>query len=391
MKRYLIVLGSAAIVLFFTLTGFECASPEMTSARLALQQKNYDKALEALHKETAKNPTADEAYYLMGYLYGERENIDAMVENFNKSLSISKKYEKEIKQAKKSYWGTSFNKAVAFVKKAQNNPSKDSSTVYLEKAASMFRQAIKAEPDSVDTYRNLAFICFNLGKNDDAIEPLNKMIEMKKSVDAYRFLGQIYYNKGIELKTGYERSKDAADSVAYMAMFEKAIGVLESGKAIHGTDSDILLYLSNSYIAAGKATVAIDVFKQGVVADPANKYYRFNYAVLLRGKMDFEEAEKQFKAAMEIDSKYLNAEYHMAINYWNWGISLQKLADEAGKENPAIKEKYTLGLPLMEAYVQQKADDAAGWELLAKLYSKLSMNDDANKAFEKADKLRSNK
>jgi cytochrome c-type biogenesis protein CcmH/NrfG len=38
--------------------------------------------------------------------------------------------------------------------------------------------------------------------------------------------------------------------------------------------------------------------------------------------------------------------------------------------------------------VQKKQDDAPTWELLGKVYSVLSMNDDANKAFEKADKIR---
>ena len=45
----LILLAGLAI------TGFECSSTELTSAKLYIQQKNYNKALESLNKEVEKN------------------------------------------------------------------------------------------------------------------------------------------------------------------------------------------------------------------------------------------------------------------------------------------------------------------------------------------------
>ena len=86
------------LVLLFGITfmGFQCSSTELTSARLYIQQKNFDKALEVLQDDVANNPKSDEGYYLMGYVYGEKGEMGKMVESFDQSMSISNKFEKEI-------------------------------------------------------------------------------------------------------------------------------------------------------------------------------------------------------------------------------------------------------------------------------------------------------
>jgi len=101
---------------FLTFTGFQCSSTELTSAKLYIQQKNWDKAIDVLNKEVTKNPQSDEGYYLLGAAYAEKENMDKMIENFDKSLAVSKKYEKEIKSAKKYHWANFFNKGGFFKK-----------------------------------------------------------------------------------------------------------------------------------------------------------------------------------------------------------------------------------------------------------------------------------
>lgn len=388
MKKNYSVIISLALLAFVAFTGFECASTELTSAKLYIQQKNYDKAIEALEKEVAKNPKSDEGYYLMGYLYGERENSDKMIDAFEKSLGISKKFEKDIKTARKAYWANAFNKGVGFFNKATKATNDDSAKVYFDKTIFYFNQAIKAEPDSADTYKNLAFVYLNISDYDAAINPLKKLVELRKDIDGYRYLGEIYYNKGANLMNKYATSKNTADSVNAMVFYNEGIKVLEEGRKLYSTDSDILLTLSNSYIAANKIEVAIDAFKSGVEQEPNNKSYRYNYGVLLLGANNFPAAEEQFKAAINLDPEYMNAVYNLAVTYIKWGAKLQKDADAAGKEDPNIKEKYRLALPLLERYLSSKNDDASVWELIGKVYSVLSMKSEAENAFKKADELR---
>lgn len=83
-----------------TLAGFQCSSTELTSAKLYIQQKNWDKALTALEKDVEKNPKSDEGYYLLGVVYGEKETYDKMMEAFNNSLAISNTYKSQIDDSK---------------------------------------------------------------------------------------------------------------------------------------------------------------------------------------------------------------------------------------------------------------------------------------------------
>ncbi len=69
MKKALSILVLISMVV--GLSAFACSSTELTSAKLYVQQKNYDKAIEALEKETTKNHKSDEGFYLFGYVNGE--------------------------------------------------------------------------------------------------------------------------------------------------------------------------------------------------------------------------------------------------------------------------------------------------------------------------------
>ncbi len=369
-------------------SGYQCASTELSSAKLYIQQKNYDKALASLQQEVQKNPQSDEGNYLLGVVYGELENIDSMMIYFNNSLAISKKFEKNINDSKKYHWANLFNRGVGYFNQASQNTNPDSMKMLFSKSADVFAKSMLIEPDSTDTYKNLAFVYMNLEQYDNAIPPLQKLIELEKEVDGYRFLGEIYYSNGTRLMSQYKSSGNAQDSLQALDYFNKAISVLEEGRKYYPSNSDILLVLSNSYIAANKMDVAIDAFKTGVEQDPENKYYRYNYGVLLLNSGEFANAEEQFKKALEIDPNYENATYNLAVTYVKWGVALQKTADEKGTEDPEIKVKFQSALPYLEAYVQKVSNIPEVWEVLGQVYSYLGKLDEAQNAFDKADQLR---
>ncbi len=385
-KLYAIIFVLLAGLAF---VGFDCASTEMTSAKLYIQQKNYDKALDALKKEVEKNPQSAEGYYYLGVVHGEKEQYNDMIESFDKSLAINDVYKSQIQDSKKYYWANMFNKGVSYYQKGVNTTNEDSSKIFFDKSINMFEYATRLEPDSTDTYKNLAFVYMGAGENDKAIAPLQKMIDIEHSLDGYKYLGIIYYDQGILAKSKFSDSHNPQDSVTAAESFNKAIKVLEEGRKYFPENPDLLLNLSNSYINAGKVEVALDVFKTGVEKDPSNKYYRYNYGVLLLGKNDFEGAVEQFKKAIDLDSEYQNAIYNLAVTYVKWGTAINKLSEDKGEmENTNYKEKYRQALPYLEKSVELQPKDAPVWELLGKVYTVLNMKDDAQNAFDKADALR---
>lgn len=383
-------------VVFLLLTGlifvgFQCSSTEMTSGKLYMQQKNWDKALDAFQKEVAKNPKNAEAWYNLGVIYGEMDQYDKVIESFDKSLAASDEFKSQIQDSKKYYWANLFNNGVKLYQNGSNltktNP--DSSKILLDKSAKMFEYATELEPDSADTYKNLSFVYLASGDEEKAIQPLQKIIDLEHSEDGYKYLSTIYYDEGTAAKEKYSTSKDPQDSIKAMDYFNNAIKVAEEGRKYYPNNVDILQILSNSYIYTGKVELALGAFKAGVESDPGNKAYRYNYGVLLLGKDDYAGAEEQFKKAIEIDPNYTNAIYNLAVTYVKWGTSLNKI-NESNKEvtDTTYKEKYQMALKYLEKSVELEQNNAATWELLGKVYSVLGKENEAKDAFQKADALR---
>ena len=371
-----------------TITGFECSSTELTSAKLYIQQKNYPKAMEALNSEIQKNPKSYEGYYLKGYVEGELGNYKELVNDFNKSLAISNEYEKSINDSKKYYWAQAFNKGVEYFQRAGKQTNKDSAKVDYDKSAVAFEAATELQPDSVTTYENLAFVYINQKEYDKAMPPLKKIISLDHGLDGFRYLGEILYDKATKLDSKYKSSKDVQDSLEAQKYYSQIIDLAQDGRKYHPHNSELLGLLSNSYIGAGKKDVALTTFKTGVQEDPNNKYYRYNYGVVLLESNDYEAAAEQFQKAIDIDSTYENAMYNLAVTYVKWGTHLNKIAQEKNEKAPIDKSKYEVALPYLEKLVKLKDDNASLWEILGKVYTVLGYDQKAQDAFNKADALR---
>jgi len=378
-------------VLFITgllISGYQCASTELTSARLYIQQKNYERALEVLQEDVSKNPKSDEGYFLLGVVYGEMNDMNKMVESFDKSLSISGKFTKEISEYRISHWSTYFNRGVSDYKKGTETENIDSSKIYFNSSIENYKTAIMLEPDSVNNYRNIAYAYLTAGDLDASIDPLKKLIELEKPEDGYQYLGEIYSTLGANKMIEYQNTKNTQDSIDAINYFNLGISVLNEGKQKFPANADISASLTQSYIGAGRIDEALQEARVSVAADPQNKDYKYNYGVLLLNTNEFAEAENQFLQALEIDPEFENANYNLAVTYVKWGAEINRVAEEKGVMTEEDIEKYQKALPYLEGVVEADPENVQMWELIGKVYTVLGMTEDAEKAFGKADALR---
>ena len=368
------------VFLGFTFMGYQCGSTELTSAKLYIQQKNYDKAMELLQKEVEKNPKSDEGFYLLGVVYGEKEQYDKMTDAFNKSLAISSNFKDNINSLNQSYWVKAFNTAVKTFNLAQSTSDADSAKIYFDKAAKNFQNAISISPDSTDSYLNLAFVYIQTGNYDQAQQTLENFLQRGKSPEAYLYLGRIIYDKGTKLSD--------SDSLAAQESFNKSIKILEEGRKLYPDNSEILGALQNVYIATGKVNQAMDIFKLAAETNPNSAQHQYNYGVLLLQDNKFEGAEQQFKKAIEIKPDYSDALYNLGVTYVEWGNSINKQIEGNPQLEGKDKEKYRQALPNLEKVVELQPDNVSGWDALYKVYARLNMMKEAEDALKKADELR---
>jgi tetratricopeptide (TPR) repeat protein len=384
-SRILTVVALLAGIIF---SGFQCSSTELTSARLYIQQKNFDKAIQVLKTDVEKNPKSDEGWFLLGHTYGEIGNMDSMITAYNKSLGISNKFETEIIDSKNYHWANSFNNGVNLFRRGNNTTDDDSSKIFYDKSINAFQMAALIQPDSADTYKNMAFVYMSSGRNELAVEPLQELVNRKKELDGYRYLGEIYYTIAVNNSSEYKNTGNASDSVEAAENFNKAIVVLEEGVAVYPNDGELTRILNASYIETGRIKEALESSKVLVDSEPNNEIFRYNYGVILLQTDDYPGAEEQFLKALEINPDYENAAYNLGLTYVKWGTQLKATEEETEVYSDEDTEKYRQALPYLELIVESDSANAEIWELLGKVYSILSMQDKAMDAFNKADQLR---
>ena len=374
----IIILG--IVFLGFAFMGYQCGSTELTSAKLYINQKNYDKALPLLEEEVQKNPKSDEGYYLLGYVYGVQGDYDKMKDAFNKSLEISNNFQENITQLNQAYWVQEFNKAVKSFNQAQGSANKDSAKVFFDKAANSFQNAIAIAPDSTDAYLNLAFVHISEGNYDKAQETLTEFLDRGKSPEAYLYLGRILLDKATNLKQ--------TDSLQASKSYDQAIRTLEEGRKLYPNNAEILGVLQNAYIGANRLEEAEGVFEQAAEVNPDSPQHQYNYGVILLGANQFEQAEQQFKKAVDLKPDYTDALYNLGVTYVEWGNSINKQAEENPEMESSYKEKYQQALPYLEKVVELEPDNVSAWDALYKVYARLNMMKEAEDAYDKVNKLR---
>src|SRR4030067_3531132 len=95
-----VVLLIVLIASLFLMLFLGCQSKEVTSAKVYIQQDNWEKAKEQLEQAVNLYPNDPEAHYLLGEVYGREKQWGKMNEEFYQSLAIGPKFEQQIKSAR---------------------------------------------------------------------------------------------------------------------------------------------------------------------------------------------------------------------------------------------------------------------------------------------------
>ena len=236
-KKFISIGISLLVVLIFV----RCSSQEYTSAKLYIQQLEWEKAEEFLIKALVAEPDNPEIPYQLGYhIYAlQKRDWKMMNQTFDKALSIDpdkkilgqpKTVKEFVDLAQTQFWGEEYNKGIAQYKLylKSNSDVKDS---ILQTAINLFITASEIKPNEAQSYAMLSASYFNAGdavkseKNilkavelspddagnnltagkifmfkqdfESALPYINKSVELDPSnTEAIRNLAQIYYDTG---------------------------------------------------------------------------------------------------------------------------------------------------------------------------------------------------
>lgn len=174
------------IILFLTagaiLTqGFQCASREMSTAKMKYSQKLYEDSEKAVNQELAKNPANDEAKVLLLNILQKQEKNDeliAAIKKYEKDLS-NPLYTKQFRAFTVNLWTSKYQNAYDLYSKhmkraerAREGRPVDPKLIY--EAIESMEDVLKIRPELSIAYEAMGNFYWAIDKYDEAEEWYNK-------------------------------------------------------------------------------------------------------------------------------------------------------------------------------------------------------------------------
>lgn len=304
------------------------------SGALALEMKQYDKAVTLLSSAIEMYPSQAAVYFNLALALQELKEYDSAIENFNNAIDLNPNY-------KSAY----FNCAILHAQRNQ-----------FEIAIINYNEVIKLDSKFADAFYNKGLALYELGEFEQAITSYDSAIKLNN-----RYL-EAYFNRGVSFDklNNYHAAIINYDQVIKInsnfveAYYNKGLSLFELGKfdeAINNYDSAIKL--NHRHLRA--------YFNRGVALDKLNDYHAaiINYDRVIKLNSDYFEAYSNkglslselhcFDDAIACYDKAIHIKPDYAEAFFNRGAALFELKkfdaaiesyDQAIKIDPNFAEAY---------------------------------------------------
>ena len=347
---------------------FACQTKEVTSAKVYIQQDNWDKAIEQLEQAVVIYPGDAEAHYLLGEGYGNQGNWAKMNEMFEKSLAINSTFEPQIKSIREKYYVTTINSGINRINSGDT-----------EGALKQFKTCVEINPQRPGGYKNLAYTFIRLDSLEEARTTYKKLFEIEPdSASTIHSLANLnfqlkHYQEVVELESKVlELNPDDADAVANLALAydflgekQKAMATYEKALAHNPNDKDLLFNLARLHYSNGEYDKAIELFQKTIALDP-----------------------EDFDSNNNVGNAYLQ----MAEEYRKSLVKREEAGEVIGQEDlDKLKEYYKQAIPYLEKAVEKQPENANIWNNLGVAHIQAGNAERGKECFDKAEELKSAK
>jgi protein O-GlcNAc transferase len=308
------------------------ASIAKRSAKLYLQQRQYDKALDQYLVAAEGRPDDLESHYNIGDIYGRKERYDDMNVHFNiiEQDPKGKKWIKIVEAKRTELWRQHYNLGVQGL-----NAQK------LDFAIEQFLTAIKVNPKESDAYEGIGIAYLQSGKAEEGVQAYRNAIQRnpKKS--------QSYFNLSVALT-----------NQATVASLKEALDLLQKGHELAPKDLQILQQMALLYNRSGDNASAGIAAEKALAVDPKNPTVLNIAAQIFLTAQDYQRSADILEKVLQITPDDQNAIFNLAIAYNNL-----KLTDKA--------------VALYTKSVQANPDDLDALYQLSRLYLEIENFDGA--------------
>ena len=360
MKKLYFVFLILSIVLSMLVSG--CRPPELEGAIVHFKAGRDDQALELAKEATVKYPENAEAWYYLGQIQGKLGNVQEMVSAFDKSVALEKTYQKDIDQAKQSFFGKYYNDGV----NAYNNYIKiqdregDDAKKQLNSVIDNFKKALLIQNDFMAN-RLIAISYQNLGDDENTL----KYLTAAKDAAPDTVLSWI------ELGYYFSRKKE----------FDKAAEQFKKGLEVDPNNVECLTLYAQNLDFADRKDEAIIAYKQAIEKNPEEKAIPFNLGLLLNKQAnEIKDDDAKKKELMSEAVVYFRKAYELDPELKDTYDILSSLLLQL--------QRYEEAEQILNEGVERWPDSASMWQNLSFLHAKLGNKAKAEEYYERSKQLR---
>ncbi len=288
------------LFVFFAIVFTSCRPSELEGAFVHYKAQRFDEAFVQAEKATKLYPQNSEAWYLLGVLYENKDNVPEMVKAFDKSLSIDKVKETDIQNTKMSTFAKKFNSGAANFNKFGSHPDPSS-----DEAIRFMKNAIKDFDDSNLCNPSFSAVLYSaqgytaLEEKDAAQEKFDQLTKTyPDSIQSWIGVGRYYFDEKKYVK--------ASES------FQKAV-------EIDGNSPEAYTLLAHSFDYQDNDNGAMKAYEKAVSLNPTDGgsffnlgrlYYKLGTTPDADEKVKITNLEKAieiFGKSIDIDPEYLSS------------------------------------------------------------------------------------
>ncbi len=374
------------------LLAYGCADKYVTSAKIAINAKNWDKAISDLTKALETNPQNDKAHLLLAKCYKEKGDYNQMIVHLKGADNPINA--KEVKQLREDSWYLL----------AANADTLMNQFPELEKGAradfeSALNQIKADQPDSAGRFFNRAKAKMKIVEKAPAEEPFNVAVEKARAKEYDEA------NKNFELtvaaakKSVYIEAKDqfetaiAIDPSMPQAYAKAAFAWFNIGdedssfyyyREAYGlmpTNTEILKNLIQISYKVGKTNLVDSLAMVLLTNDPNNVEALLIIAEIAEGAKNFERAVEYYNKALAIKPDNCTVWFKVGVIYFkelkqpeNAEQAFMQSTNLCPEDNNAFinlavllitQGKYDDAVSRLTAFTQTNPGDCAGWDLLS--------------------------
>ena len=161
----------------------------------------------------------------------------------------------------------------------------------------------------------------------------------------------------------------------------KGVAVIKEGFNKYPENQSILIEMINYYLTSNQADEALKLLAVAKASDPKNVSYTFAEATLYDKLGRFEDAERSYKACMDINPNYFDAAYNLGVLYFNKAVKIyedaSKITDNVAYEKAKKEGDDVLlqAVPYMQKAHEIDSKDRPSLETLKTIFYRLKMDD----------------